>query len=318
MCHIPKTSDPNLLVGIDTSDDASVYQLNDHTALIQTIDFFTPIVDDPYDFGQIAAANALSDVYAMGGDPSLAMNIICFPKSLPPEYAQKILLGGYDKVTEAGAIITGGHSIEDAEPKYGLSVTGFLSPQKVLTNCNAQNGDVLVLTKPLGSGIITTAMKSDLVDLKVQEKIIKTMKTLNKIPKDAMTSVGAHSCTDITGFGLIGHAMEMASGSHVTLRIHASQIPIIQEAIQLAEMGIVPAGAYNNRSYLECKTQFDSNVPQSMEDCLFDPQTSGGLLISVAENKANALLDALKCNKTEYAVIGEVIEKKDYPIIVMS
>lgn len=317
MCHLPKASDPNLLVGIDTSDDASVYKINEANAIIQTIDFFTPIVDDPYEFGQIAAANALSDVYAMGGDPKLAMNIICFPKDLPTEYVQKILLGGYDKVSEAGAIITGGHSIEDIEPKYGLSVTGFIDPKQVVTNSNAKPGDVLILTKPIGSGIITTAMKDDLVGSTAKEKIIKAMKTLNNLPKNAMMSVGAHSCTDVTGFGLIGHAAEMAEGSHTTLRMYASQIPILKEAIELAQMGIIPAGAYNNRSYLECRTQFDPNIPQAIEDCLFDPQTSGGLLISVAENKASALLEALKDNPTEYAVIGEVIEKTDYPIIVM-
>lgn len=316
MCHLPKDSDENLIVGIETSDDAAVYKINDETAIIQTLDFFTPVVDDPYVFGQIAAANSLSDVYAMGGDPKLAMNIICFPKDLSLDTIQEILRGGYDKVKEAGAIIVGGHSVEDNEPKYGLTVTGFIHPDKVMTNCNAKIGDVLVLTKPLGIGILNTALKAQLLDDDVYQKTIDTMLTLNKVAKDAMMKVGAHSCTDITGFGLLGHCLEMAEGSDVTLKIQSNSIPVIDEALSFAKMGIIPGGAYNNRCFIGDKVFINKNVPQELSDCLFDPQTSGGLLISIAKDKVDMLLKALENNPTAYAVIGEVTEKDKYSIIV--
>ncbi len=316
MCHLPKESDPRLLVGIATSDDASVYQIDENMAIIQTIDFFTPIVDDPYDFGQIAAANALSDVYAMGGHPKLAMNIICFPLDLPKEVVQDILKGGSDKVTEAGAIITGGHTVEDKEPKYGLSVTGFINPKDVLANSTAKIGDVLVLTKPIGIGIITTGIKADMVDTQNQELAIHTMKTLNKYAMEAMTKVGAHSCTDVTGFGLIGHANEMAKGSHVTVELNVKDILVLPQAIELAEMGIIPAGAYNNKSYLESKTFVSDDIDEAMLDCMYDPQTSGGLLIALSEDKVDELLELLKDTPNAFSVVGRVLEKSEFSVVV--
>ncbi len=316
MCELPVERDENLIVGIETSDDAAVYKINDTTAIIQTVDFFTPVVDDPYIFGQIAAANSLSDVYAMGADPKLAMNIVCFPKNLSQEKIKGILKGGYDKVKEAGALIVGGHTIEDDEPKFGLTVTGFMHPDDVVTNCNAKVGDVLILTKPLGVGIINTAIKADMVDDETYKKAIKIMMTLNKFAKDAMMKVGIHSCTDVTGFGLLGHGLEMAEGSDVTLKFNSQDIPIIKEALSLADMGIIPAGAYSNRCFIGTKVSFGENVSQQLSDCLYDPQTSGGLLISVAKEKEDVLLKALAGSSTEYAVIGEVIQKQKHMIIV--
>jgi len=304
------------MVGIETVDDAAVYKLNDDTAIIQTVDFFTPVVDDPYTYGQIAAANALSDIYAMGGEPKLAMNIICFPADLPCEVVKDILKGGYDKVREAGALLVGGHTMEDQEPKYGLAVIGFVHPERVVTNCNAQVGDLLVLTKPLGLGILTTAMKAQAVDAETYRLTVNVMGTLNKHAKDAMVKVGVHSCTDITGFGLLGHGLEMAQGSGVTLKFRSAAIPIIKEALSLAAMGFVPAGAYANMNYISGKVAFGQNVPRELMDCLYDPQTSGGLLISVNREKADYLLAELQHCTTEYAVVGEVIEQKNCLIIV--
>ncbi|RKD32479.1 selenide, water dikinase SelD [Thermohalobacter berrensis] len=316
LCQIPKMEDKNLLVGIDTSDDAAVYKINDNTALIQTVDFFTPVVDDPYTFGQIAAANSLSDIYAMGGEPKLAMNIICFPNCLSLNIMAEILKGGYDKVKESGALLVGGHTVEDEEPKYGLSVSGFIHPEKILTNNNAQVGDLLVLTKPIGLGIINTAIKADMIDDETYNKAVDVMRTLNKTPKDAMIKVGVNACTDVTGFGLLGHTLEMAEGSNVTIKLYVSKIPMIKKALKLAEMGLVPAGAYSNMSFVGDKVYFSDEIPQNKQDILFDPQTSGGLLISVSNDKADELLRELKDNPFEYAIIGEVIEKGEHPIIV--
>lgn len=316
LCQLPKTTDDNLIVGIDTSDDAAVYRIDENTALIQTIDFFTPVVDDPYTFGQIAAANSLSDIYAMGGDPRLAMNIICFPNCLPPDTMAEILKGGYDKVAEANAILIGGHTIEDDEPKYGLSVSGFIKPENVMTNCNAKVGDLLILTKPLGIGIINTAIKAQLVDNETYEVAVKNMTTLNKIAKDAMMEVGANSCTDITGFGLLGHTLEMAEGSNVSIKLYSNKIPVIPKAIEYAQMGLIPAGSYSNMNFIGDKVVINNNVSQEMKDILFDPQTSGGLLISVEASKAERLIRALKDSPTEYSIIGEVIEKQNKQIYV--
>ena len=316
LCHLPKTHDENLLVGIDTADDAAVYKISEDNALIQTVDFFTPVVDDPYIYGQIAATNSLSDIYAMGGDPKLAMNIICFPTCLPPEVMANILKGGYDKVVEAGALLIGGHTIEDDEPKYGLSASGFINPKDVLTNANAKVGDVLILTKPLGLGIINTAIKADFTDEETYNKAVKVMTTLNKFSKDAMIKVGVNSCTDITGFGLLGHGLEMAKGSDVTIKFNSKSIPVIEKAFEYAQMGLIPAGAYANKSFIGDDIVFSKSVSDEIKDVLFDPQTSGGLLISVSSDKANILLDELKGNETEYAIIGEVIEKEDKWIIV--
>lgn len=316
LSKMPKNTDENLMIGIETSDDAAVYKINDQTAMIQTVDFFTPMADDPYIFGQIAAANAISDIYAMGGEPKLAMNIACFPRELSEEIIEKILRGGYDKVIEAGAMIVGGHSIQDTEPKYGLAVTGFVHPDQVVSNCNAKAGDVLILTKPLGIGILNLANKGEMIDNAVHQKAIDSMRTLNRFAKEAMMQVGINSCTDITGFGLLGHGLEMAKGSGVTLNIKANAVPVIKEALSLAKMGIIPRGAYNNKRFIDNQVWIDSKVPQELASCLFDPQTSGGLLISVAENKAERLLELLKSCPTEYAAIGTVTEIDKYHIIV--
>ena len=243
--------DPNLLVGFDKSDDASVYQITEELALVQTVDFFPPIDDDPYTFGQIAATNALSDVYAMGGEPKLALNIMAVPDSLPKEAVHALLRGGYDKVYEAGAIITGGHSILDDEPKYGLAVTGFVHPKKLLKNCGAEAGDILFLTKPLGIGILTTAARVDLVSEETKALAKRLMTTLNKGARDAMVKYRVHACTDVTGFGLLGHALEMAQGSGMELELDTAQIDLIGEARGFAEMGILPAGMYRNRAFAE-------------------------------------------------------------------
>lgn len=278
---------------------------------------FTPVVDDPYTFGQIAAANSLSDVYAMGGEPKLAMNIVCFPNCLKPSVLAEILKGGYDKVKEAGAITVGGHTVEDEEPKYGLSVTGFVHPDKVLINSNAKPGDVLILTKPLGLGIINTAIKGEIVDKATYDEAVIVMSTLNKYAKEAMDRVGGiNSLTDITGFGLLGHALEMATGSSVTIKINYKDIPIINNALEYAQMGLVPAGAYANRGHIGENVFINEYVPQDIEDILFDPQTSGGLLISIPREKAELLLEELKSTPTKFALVGEVIEKQEHYIIV--
>lgn len=316
LCQLPKTYDDNLIVGIDTSDDAAVYKIDENTAIIQTVDFFTPVVDDPYTFGQIAATNSLSDVYAMGGEPKLAMNIICFPNCLPPEVMAEILKGGYDKVKEANTLLVGGHTVEDNEPKYGLSVTGFIHPDKVIKNCNAKVGDLLVLTKPIGLGIINTAIKAQMADQKTYNQAVKVMTTLNKIGKDAMMKVGVNSCTDVTGFGLIGHALEMALGSDVTIKIFSNKVPILESAKEYAKMGLIPEGAYKNKSFVNDRVYINENIKEEIKDILFDPQTSGGLLISVDKAKAEMLIKELRNNPVDYAIIGEVVSKDKYPIIV--
>ena len=285
--------DPNLLVGFDRSDDASVYKLSEDLALVQTVDFFPPIADDPYLFGQIAAANALSDVYAMGGEPKLCLNIMAVPRDMPPETVRRLLRGGYDKVYEAGALITGGHSILDDEPKYGLAVTGFVRPDKMLTNAGARPGDVLLFTKPLGTGVLTTAAKADLAPAGAMARAYELMATLNKAARDIMVRHPVHACTDVTGFGLLGHGLEMAQGSGVELEIDAGAVDFIPEAAELARMGILPEGMYRNRSFAE-----DFVDPGGTElwrqDLLYDPQTSGGLLMAVDPAGAEALLRELE------------------------
>lgn len=316
LCHLVNDYDENLLVGMGTSDDASVYKITDDIALVQTLDFFTPVVDDPYAYGQIAAANSLSDVYAMGGEPKLALNITCFPEDLPKEIIKSILQGGHDKVREANAMIIGGHTVADNEPKYGLSVTGFIHPKDVLPNSTAKPGDVLILTKPLGIGILNTGIKAGIVSEEGYKTAVQTMSELNKFAKDAMMTVGVNSCTDVTGFGLLGHAYEMADGSNVTIKFKADSMIIIEEALSLARMGIIPAGAYKNMEYIKNYVSISDTIPQEIIDCMYDPQTSGGLLISVEKDKSQMLLDELKNNKTPFALIGEVLEKQDYSIIV--
>ncbi len=286
-------SDPNLLVGFDKSDDASVYKITDDLALVQTVDFFPPIADDPYTFGQIAATNALSDIYAMGGEPKLALNIMAVPDSLPKEAVHALLRGGYDKVYEAGAIITGGHSILDDEPKYGLAVTGFVHPDKLLTNSGAKPGDVLFLTKPLGVGILTTAAKAELLEPEIEERVTKLMTTLNKGARDVMVNYRVHACTDVTGFSLMGHGLEMAQGSDTELHIDTSMIDFLPRALKFADMGILPAGVYRNRNFAEPFVDA-GEVPVNVQDALYDPQTSGGLLIAVDPADAEALYAGLR------------------------
>ncbi|MGL6294304.1 selenide, water dikinase SelD [Eubacterium aggregans] len=298
--------DDNLIVGFDKSDDASVYKISDELALVQTLDFFPPIADDPYLFGQIAATNALSDVYAMGGEPKLAMNILCVTESMPREAVHEVLRGGYDKVYEVGAIITGGHSIIDEEPKYGLSGTGFVHPDKVLSNSDAKVGDQLILTKPLGMGILTTGAKVDMVEPENLNRVMTQMTTLNKAARDVMIKYRVHSCTDVTGFSLMGHGYEMAEGSDACLEIWMDGIEVLPQALELAEMGILPAGMDRNRSFCEGEVAVDEGISRAMVDVLFDPQTSGGLLMAVDPADAEALYHELQGQVPGAQWIGEV------------
>ncbi len=313
---LPKFDDPKLLVGFETSDDASVYLLNDEQVMIQTVDIFPPVVDDPYFYGQIAAANALSDVYAMGGEPKLALNILCFPDNQPVEIAGEILRGGYEKAQEAGAMITGGHTIRDQEPKYGLSVTGFSHPKDVLTNGGAKPGDVLVLTKPLGTGILTTAAKADLLEKPAHDAMIRTMGRLNKYAVETMRRFAVSGCTDVTGFGLLGHAYEMAAASGCTLAIDSAAVSYLPEAKAFAEEGIIPEGSYRNRAFLGGKVSVAKGIALAVEDLLYDPQTSGGLLIALPERDGARLLHELEEAGEEAALIGWAQEREARHIIV--
>lgn len=302
-------SDPNLLVGFDKSDDASVYRISDELALVQTVDFFPPIADDPYTFGAIAATNALSDVYAMGGEPKLALNIMAVPADMPKEVVHEILRGGYDKVYEAGALITGGHSILDPEPKYGLAVTGFVHPDRVLTNSGARPGDVLLFTKPIGIGILTTAAKAELAEASTMAKALKLMTTLNKSARDAMVKYRVHACTDVTGFGLLGHTCEMAQGSDVQITLRTGDMDLIGESLEFARMGLLPEGMYRNRQFAE-KYVDGGAVELAVQDMLYDPQTSGGLLIAVDPDDAPALFAELQSCVPSAQCLGTVEEYK--------
>jgi selenide,water dikinase len=315
--NIPKLNNENLIVGFDTSDDAAVYKVSKNKAIIQTLDFFTPVVNDPYEFGQIAAANALSDIYAMGGQPTLAMNIVGFPSCLSSDILEQILLGGAEKVKEAGAILVGGHSVEDDEPKYGLSVTGEIDPKDIISNATAKTGDIIVLTKPLGVGILLTALKADLLEDEQINELTMTMKTLNKIAGDAMLKFPVNSGTDVTGFGLLGHLYEMAKGSGKSIKIDSSKIAIIEGAIEQAEIGIIPAAAYRNQEYISDFVSFE-NVDVAIQDVLYDPQTSGGLIISIPEKHLKDLTDYLdQYLETKYSIIGKVIDQKEKAIYVI-
>lgn len=305
------------MVSLTTSDDAAVYKMDDKRALIHTVDFFTPVVDDPYSFGQVAAANALSDIYAMGGMPIIALNVVAFPENLVEEVLPKVLKGGFDKVKEAGAVTAGGHSIKSAEPIYGLSVIGQVSPDRVITNAKAKPKDALILTKPLGVGVATTALKAGMLDLEEEKLVISVMSTLNKEASKACIEIGVNAITDITGFGLLGHAYEMAQASNVTMRINAAALPLLPQVKELASMGILPGGMYHNKKYLESKVRIGKNVPDSISDLAFDPQTSGGLLISVDADKASVLLDLLKQKGVkDAAIIGETLELSEHKIIL--
>jgi selenide,water dikinase len=303
--------DSNLLVGRETSDDAGVYRLTEDIALVQTLDFFTPIVNDPYDFGRVAAANALSDVYAMGGRPLTAMNIVCFPiGKIDKTILKEILRGGLEKIHEAGAVLVGGHSVDDLELKYGLSVTGVVSPNKVWTNAGAKPGDALIVTKPLGTGILATAMKAGLLPAQGERRVIEVMATLNRKAAEIMAGYTVHACTDITGFGLLGHALEMAQGSKVTIAIEVKQLPVLPEVIDLAGMGLIPAGSYANRNFCARSVREAGAVDSLYLDIIADAQTSGGLLLAVPAAEApNAVADLQASGVGEAGVIGEVLDR---------
>jgi selenide,water dikinase len=309
---------PNLLVGLDTSDDAGVYKLTDDLAIVQTVDFFTPIVDDPYSFGQIAAANALSDIYAMGGKPLTVLNIVAFPiMKLDKQILADILRGAADKVREAGATLVGGHSIDDNEPKFGLAVTGTIHPDKVRTNAGAKPGDQLILTKPIGVGILTTSIKKDQLSEEEVARVTQVMATLNKTAAEVMDRFTVHGCTDVTGFGLLGHTAELAKGSGVGVRIGASQVPVLPRVRELAEAGFVPGGTKNNYAHLEGSVTFAPSIDQIGQWILCDAVTSGGLLISAAAKDADALLAALRAEGVEAAKIGEVVADHPGQIVVV-
>jgi selenide, water dikinase len=308
--QLPSITDPNVLIGTKTADDAAVYRLNDNLAIVQTVDYFTPVVDDPYTYGQITAANSLSDIYAMGAEPLFALNIVGFPvDSQPLDVLAKILQGGADKAAEAGISIIGGHSIKDAEPKYGLVVTAVIHPDKVISNAGARPGDRLILTKPLGIGIITTALKQGKTSAATTAEVINVMSTLNKSAARAMVTVGAHACTDVTGFGLLGHLSEMVAGSGVGARIHVERIPVIDEAWSLVRQGVVPGGSRKNLEFLRERLDVADGVGEDTLLLLADAQTSGGLLIALPAEKVDQLLEELASNGVPvYAEIGEIID----------
>ncbi len=308
LAGLPFQTHPNLIAGMERAEDAGVYKLTDDLALVQTVDFFTPIIDDPYDFGRIAAANALSDVYAMGGQPLTALNIVCFPKdTMDFSVLRKVLEGGLAMMHEAGVILLGGHTVDDPELKYGLAVTGTIHPAKVVHNNTARPGDKLILTKPLGTGIISTAIKRGAASRKAVETIVKSMTTLNRTASELMLAAGVSACKDITGFGLLGHAAEMVEGTSAGFIIDASAVPLFPEAKEYYEMGMVAGGLSRNRDFRKNMVDIDSSVPQYLQDILFDPQTSGGLLIVVPGAKATRLLKKLHAaGVNEAVIIGEV------------
>jgi selenide,water dikinase len=299
-------------------DNAGVYRLSDDLAIVQTVDFFTPVVDDPYTFGQIAAANALSDIYTMGAKPITAMNLVCFPtKSLPISVLKDILRGGLDKMNEAKVALVGGHSIDDTELKYGLSVTGVVHPKRLITNSGARAGDKLILTKPLGTGIITTALKAKAVNKKTIARVSQSMARLNNKAAELMLEIGAHACTDITGFGFLGHTVQLAQNSRVGIKIDTASVPLFPEASKLAQRGFCPGGLHRNRDFYSACVKIAPQVPEHIQDILFDPQTSGGLLISLAPSKAARLLEKLhRAGIKDAAIIGEVVSQPRGKVIV--
>ncbi len=303
-------SDPNVLVGMESLDDAGIYKLRDDLAIIQTVDFFTPIVDDPYMFGQISAANSLSDVYTMGGKPITAMNIVCFPiQSMDISVLKDILRGGQDKMNEAGVILVGGHTVDDTELKYGLSVTGTIHPDRIITNAGAQPGDSLILTKPLGTGIINTAAKAKMVSAEMIAVVTESMAALNDKASALMLETGVHACTDITGFGFIGHTVQMAKNSGVSLIINSAAVPQFPDAEEFARQGMCPGGLHRNREFYSPGVTIESDVLVNVRDILFDPQTSGGLLISLPSANAENLLSSLKqAGIINAAIVGSVGE----------
>ena len=315
---LPDFPDKNLLVGPKTFDDAGVYKLNSKLALVQTLDFFTPIVDDPYDYGQIAAANALSDVYAMGGRPLTAMNILAFPmREVESAVISEILRGSAEKVHEAGAVVVGGHTLQDTEIKFGLSVTGLINPEKVITNAGARPGDVLVLTKPLGGGLIISAYKAGEASGEEVEAMTTAMKSLNAVASEVMQEAGVNACTDITGFGLLGHGLEMALASRVTLSFRAGKFPLMNGALRHAQSGLMPAASVQNKHYVSPNVRLEGKISDDLLDILYGAETSGGLLVSLSREKAETLLKNLHSRGVEEAtVVGEVIERQDVCLVV--
>ncbi len=308
MAGLPKFSHPNLLVGSDTYDDAGVYKINEETAIIQTLDFFTPMVDDPYAFGQIAAANALSDIYAMGGTPITAMNIAAFPTCMDMTIFGRILQGGADKVKESGAILIGGHTVEDDEPKYGLSVTGIAHPDKITPNGGGQAGDLLFLTKRLGTGLVSTGIKAGLVDMTDAADMIAEMAALNKGAAEAMQAIGVRGATDVTGFGLLGHLKEIIEASGLGAVVWHDQIRVWPKALEMANMGLIPGGAYRNQDFISHLVTVMETVPRDVLDCLYDPQTSGGLLMAVPSSLGATMEVELENRGIEYAIVGKLVE----------
>lgn len=319
MDKLPRPDHPDLLVGVNTIDDAGVFRLNDDLALVQTVDFITPIVDDPYTYGAIAAANSLSDVYAMGGEPVTALNIVCYPKStVKPEVLLEILQGGHDKAAEARCPIVGGHSVEDNEMKYGLAVTGKVHPNKVLANAKAQPGDALVLTKPLGTGIVATAFKLGEISGALYKEVTGSMLMLNRIPSKLAVEFGAQACTDVTGFSLLGHAWSIAQASEVGLVFYTSNIPIFSGVELLAAKGYLTKGDVTNREYLEGHIQLDERISEDLIRVLYDPQTSGGLLISISSEIAEDFVHALQDEGVSTAeIVGRVTKENPGKIIVL-
>jgi selenide,water dikinase len=315
---LPLISDPNLIMGMERSEDAGVYKLRDDLAIVQTMDFFTPIVDDPYTFGQIAAVNALSDVYAKGGRPLTAMNIVCFPiNDMQISILRETLKGGLSKMREASVVLVGGHSVEDPEFKYGVSVTGVIHPERIITNNGAKAGDRLILTKPLGTGIISTALKGGEASEQAVVKSVNSMTTLSKKASELMLTVDVHACTDVTGFGLLGHACEMIQDCEVGIIIHSEAVPCFPEAREYAEMGMVPGGTTRNRDFRIDMIDIDKNVSKVMLDILFDPQTSGGLLMTVPAADAELLIKRMHQEGIKAAsIIGEVVANPKGRIVI--
>lgn len=310
------SKDPNLLVGSEDWSDAGIYRLKEDLALVQSVDFFTPIVDNPYDFGQIAVSNALSDIYAVGAKPILALNIVCFPiNEMDKSILREILRGGADKLHEAGALMIGGHSIDDPEIKYGIAVTGVVHPERFVTNKGAKIGDLLVLTKPIGTGILSTALKGKLLDPETTKILTQTMATLNKEASEIMMDVRVNACTDITGFGLLGHTLELAKASKVTIKLWIDKVPLLPRVYEFASMGIVPAGGRRNVNYCSKLVEINNTDPIIL-DIISDPQTSGGLLISVSSDKLDSLVSKLKLKNIQPAIIGEIIEKSSGKVIL--
>jgi selenide,water dikinase len=306
---LARQHDPNVLVGFDKADDAGVYRLTPELALVQTIDFFTPIVDDPFTFGQIAATNALSDVYAMGGTPRSALAVVCFPEKADTAILERILAGGLSKMVEAQCTVIGGHSIRDPEIKFGYAVTGTIDPRRVLTNSGALPSDILIFTKPLGTGVIATAIKKGVAQPQWIEAATRAMTTLNKTASALCLQFDVHAITDVTGFGFIGHAREMALGSEVSLRLHASAIPLLPGALECVAHGFIPGGLNSNREFAACCVECDAGVPQELSTLLYDPQTAGGLLVSVNRAQAGALVKELVASGTSAAEVGEVLPR---------